>query len=125
MVEKAAGQGRSIVFAFPADNAWGDWAIHRLYVPLVHQLLGYLTNRLPETSPVRFERAGQGPAQVPGVTLDNGRELVRNVDAAESEIERTTVAKLREAYRLPQATQSDSRGSRAGHSDGSRWGAAG
>ena len=109
VVEKAAGQGRSIVFAFPADNAWGDWAIHRLYVPLVHQLLGYLTNRLPETSPVRFERAGQGPAQAPGVIINDGRALVRNVDAAESEIERTTVAKLRETYRLPQATQSDSR----------------
>jgi len=109
VVEKAAGQGRSIVFAFPADNAWGDWAIHRLYVPLVHQLLGYLTNRLPETSLVRFDRAGRGPAQAPGIILSNDRALVRNVDAAESEIERTTVAKLREAYRLPQGTQSDSR----------------
>jgi len=109
LVEKAAGQGRVIVFAFPADNAWGDWAIHRLYVPLVHQLFGYLTNRLPGTSPVRFDRAGQGPAQAPGVVINNGRALVRNVDAAESEIERTTAAKLREAYRLPQGTKSDSR----------------
>ncbi len=107
LVEKAAGQGRVIVFAFPADNAWGDWAIHRLYVPLVHQLLGYLTNRLPETSPVRFEGAGPGPSQAPGVTIDVGRALVRNVDAAESDIERTTAARLREAYRLPQETKSD------------------
>ncbi len=109
LVEKAAGQGRVIVFAFPADNAWGDWAIRRLYVPLVHQLLGYLTNRLPETSPVRFERAGPGPAQSPGVILNIGSALVRNVDAAESEIERTTVAKLREAYRLPEGTRSVAR----------------
>jgi hypothetical protein len=109
VVEKASGRGRLIVFAFPADNAWGDWAIHRLYVPLVHQLLGYLTNRLPETSLVKFDRAGPAPAHAPGVVSDNGRALVRNVDVAESEIERTTVAKLREAYRLPQATKSDSR----------------
>jgi hypothetical protein len=109
VVEKARGKGRSIVFAFPADNAWGDWAIHRLYVPLLHQLLGYLTNRLPETSLVRFDRVGQGPAHAPGVVIDNGRALVRNVDAAESEIERTTLGKLREAYRLPQATKSDPR----------------
>ncbi len=119
LVEKAAGQGRVIVFAFPADNAWGDWAIHRLYVPLVHQLLGYLTNRLPETSPVRFDRAGPGPAQSPGVILNNGSALVRNVDAAESEIERTTVAKLREAYRLPEGTRSVARrGRRGGQSGG-------
>ena len=60
--EGRSGQGRCVLFAFPADNAWGDWAIHRLYLPLVHQLLGYLTNRLPETSPVRFASAGPGPA---------------------------------------------------------------
>jgi Aerotolerance regulator N-terminal/von Willebrand factor type A domain len=102
VVEKAVGSGHSIVFAFPADNAWGDWAIHRLYLPLVHQVLGYLTNRLPETSPLRFERAGPGPAQAPGVILNNDRAVIRNVNAAESEIERTTIAKLREAYRLPE-----------------------
>jgi hypothetical protein len=107
VVEKVWGKGQCIVFAFPADNAWGDWAVHRLYVPLVHQLLGYLTNRLPENSLVRFDRAGQGPAQAPGVVIENGRAIVRNVDSAESEIERTTQAKLREAYHLPQATKSD------------------
>jgi hypothetical protein len=107
VVEKTWGKGQCIVFAFPADNAWGDWAIHRLYVPLVHQLLGYMTNRLPDNSLVRFDRAGQGPAQAPGVVIDNGRALVRNVDTAESEIERTTQAKMREAYHLPQATMND------------------
>ena len=70
---KRLGQGRCLLFAFPADNAWGDWAIHRLYLPLVHQLLGYLTDRLPETSPVRSEHAGQGPGQAPGVVVENGR----------------------------------------------------
>jgi hypothetical protein len=109
VVEKATSRGRCVVFAFPADNAWGDWAIHRLYVPLVHQLLGYLTNRLPEASAVRFDRAGVGAAQAAGVVIENGRALVRNIDAAESDIERTTLAKLREAYRLPQGTKRDSR----------------
>ena len=79
-------------------------------MPLVHQLLGYLTNRLPETSLVKFDRAGPSQAQRPGVIIDNGRAVVRNVDATESEIDRISVAKLREAYRLPQATMSDPRG---------------
>ena len=39
--------------------------------------------------------------------MDHGRALVKNVDPAESEIERTTVAKLREVYHLPEAKASD------------------
>jgi hypothetical protein len=105
VLERPLGKGRCILFAFPADNAWGDWAIHRLYLPLVHQLLGYLTRRLPETNPVRFDRAGRTPALAPGVTVENGHALVRNVDESESEIERTTVAQFREHYRLPEVTK--------------------
>ena len=106
VIERASGQGRCVFFAFPADNAWGEWAIHRLYVPLVHQLLGYLTDRLPETSRVRAQPAGQGPGRAPGVVVENGCALVQNVDPTESEIERTTVAKLREVYSLPEVKKS-------------------
>ena len=42
------------------------------------------------------------------MTIENGHALVRNVDAAESDIERTTVAKLREVYRLPDAGEKPS-----------------
>jgi len=109
MVERSHGAGKCLLFAFPADNAWGEWAIHRLYLPLVHQLVGYATNRLPESGPVKFARAGQGPSQAPGVAIENGHALVRNVDPAESEIERTTVATLREVYRLPTAKENKPR----------------
>jgi hypothetical protein len=109
VVERALGQGRCVLFAFPADNAWGEWAIHRLYVPLAHQLVGYLTNRLPETSRVRAQPAGQGSGEAPGVVVENGGALVKNVDPRESEIERTTAEKLREFYSLPegQSTKQD------------------
>jgi Aerotolerance regulator N-terminal/von Willebrand factor type A domain len=103
VLERSLGRGRCVLFAFPADNGWGDWAIHRLYVPLVHQLVGYLTNRLPQTAAVKYELAGRSPARAPGVTVENGHALVRNVATAESEIERATVAQLRESYRLPEA----------------------
>ena len=72
IVERMTGQGRCILFAFPADNGWGDWAIHRLYLPLVHQLLGYLTGRLPETDPIKFKPVGETQAEAPGVTMSNG-----------------------------------------------------
>ncbi|MFI5454523.1 MAG: BatA domain-containing protein [Isosphaerales bacterium] len=113
LVERSHGAGKCLLFAFPADNAWGEWAIHRLYLPLVHQLVGYATGRLPETGPVKFARAGQGPNQAPGVAIDNGHALVRNVDPAESEIERTTVATLREVYRLPEANDNKPRAQQA------------
>ena len=105
VLEKTLGQGHCLLFAFPADNGWGDWAIHRLYLPLVHQLLGYLTGRLPETSPVKYDRIGRTPAPAPGVTVVDGHAVVRNVDSAESEIARTTVAQLRENYRLPEVAK--------------------
>ena len=43
------------------------------------------------------------------MTIENGRALVRNVDPAESDVERTTLAKLREFYRLPDAGENRAR----------------
>jgi Aerotolerance regulator N-terminal len=103
LVERKSGDGRCLLFAFPADNAWGEWAIHRLYLPLVHQIVAYLTNRLPEAALVRVERAGKDPDRAPGVAMEKGVAVVRNVDPAESDIERTTVDRLREVYGLPEA----------------------
>ncbi len=104
LVERTKGAGRCLMFAIPADNDWGDWAIHRLYLPIWHQVARYLSNRLPESGSVQNARAGRGAGESPGVTIQNGRALVRNVDPAESDVERTTLAKLREAYRLPDST---------------------
>jgi hypothetical protein len=108
VLERSLGRGRCLLFAFPADNAWGEWAIHRLYLPLAHQMMGYLTGRLPETNPVTYARAGGTPAVVPGVDLEHGVAMVRNVDTAESDIERTTVAALREHYKLAAVDKADS-----------------
>ncbi len=101
LVESSAGRGRCVLLAVPADNQWGDWAIRRLYLPLIHQLMGYLTDRLPEAGRVRLEPADARPGHAPGVVLESGRAVVRNLDPAESDLERTTAATLREVYRLP------------------------
>ena len=107
ILEKTVSKGHCLIFAFPADNGWGDWAIHRLYLPIVHQLLGYLTGRLPETNPVKYDRAGTKAAQAPGVTMVDGKAIVRNIDVTESDIERTTASGLREHYRLPEVSEGD------------------
>jgi hypothetical protein len=101
LVESRVGSGRCVLLAVPADNQWGDWAIQRLYLPLIHQLMGYLTDRLPESARVRLEPADSGSGHAPGVVLDSGRAVVRNLDPAESDLERITPATFREAYRLP------------------------
>ena len=70
IVESTAGRGRCLIVAVPADNAWGDWAIGRLYLPLIHQLVGYLADRVPESG----EGTGLSPRiQVPVTALPESR----------------------------------------------------
>jgi hypothetical protein len=108
LVERNAGRGRCLLFAIPADNAWGEWAIHPLFLPLVHQVLGYATDRLSGSGRVQETQAGKGAGESPGVTALNGRAVVRNVDSAESDVDRTSLAKLREFYGIPEPTPSTS-----------------
>ena len=108
LVERNAGRGRCMLFAIPADNAWGEWAIHPLFLPLVHQVAGYATDRLSGTGHVQEMQAGNGAGESPGVRVENGRAVVHNVDTAESDVDRTSLAKLREFYRLPEPASSTS-----------------
>jgi len=103
LVERNKGTGHCLLFAFPADNAWGDWAIHSLFLPLVHQVAGYASGRLAGAGPVQEAASGSKKGEAPGVTIQDGRALVRNVDPAESDVERTTLANLREFFRLSDA----------------------
>ncbi|HJT76880.1 MAG TPA: BatA domain-containing protein [Gemmataceae bacterium] len=102
LVEGRLGKGGVLVFASTAGRDWTDWPQGRLYVPLVHQMVGYLAERLPENARVQTANVGPGTANPPGVTAGD-RVVVRNLDPAESEVERLTVAQLREAFRLPAA----------------------
>jgi hypothetical protein len=104
LVEGRLGEGKVLVFASTADREWGDWPQTRLYVPLVHQLVGYLTDRLPETQKVQTAAAGPGRDNPPGITDSDRGVVVRNLDPAESEIERLTGEQFREAFHLPAAT---------------------
>jgi hypothetical protein len=103
LVESRLGDGTVLLFASTADRDWGDWPQTRLYVPLVHQIMGYLTGRLPETERVQTAPTGPGREHAPGVTLDGRAAVVRNLDPAESEIERLSPEDFRTAYHLPAA----------------------
>lgn len=101
IVEGRLGKGKVLVVASAADRDWGDWPQGRLYVPLIHQLVGYLTDRLPETAPVQSIPADRD--HPPGITNDGAKTIVRNLDPTESEIDRFTLDQFRQVFHVPQS----------------------
>jgi hypothetical protein len=101
VVEGRLGEGKILVVASAADRDWSDWPQSRLYVPLVHQLVGYFTDRLPETAHVQKVPADRD--HPPGVTREGERVIVRNLDPAESEIERFSLEQFRHTFHLPES----------------------
>jgi len=100
VVEGKVGEGRVLILALAADDDRGDWSIKRLYLPLIHQMMGYLTGRLPGAGKVR-----DAPARLedpPGFEPTASGLVVRNVDPAESEVDRATPAEFRSAMRIPE-----------------------
>lgn len=92
LVEKKLGSGRVLWFATACDLDWGDWPRSRLYVPMLHQMLGYLTG-LTEGGPVRsvsLETVAEGDEAAPGVFAREGFCEVVRLDPRESESERIT-----------------------------------
>jgi hypothetical protein len=101
LVEATLGQGKILQWATAADTEWGDWAVQRLYLPLIHQMMGYLTGRLPGTGSIHDLKLG--PDDLPGVETVKGGLAVRNPDPAESQIDRASLADFRSTLRLPEA----------------------
>src|SRR5205823_12772372 len=83
LVESQLERGTILLFASTVDRDWGNWPQTRLYVPLVHQLVGYLTERLPENERVQQAPAGPGRENPPGIHEAAGRVAVRNLNAEE------------------------------------------
>ncbi len=101
LLESTLGAGKILVFAVPASRDWGEWPVSRLFLPLVHQVLGYLTERLPETQRTRSLATGPGREHPPGVGLDGALIVTRNLDPRESDGERITPKEFRRALHLP------------------------
>jgi hypothetical protein len=100
VLEKSQGRGKIVLVATAADRDWGDLPQSRLYVPLVHQIFGYLTDRLADSQRIRAEIAGPGIEKPPGVVRENSRVTVRNIDSRESRIERYSPTQFREEFQL-------------------------
>ncbi len=108
LVEAKVGTGLVLQWASAANNDWGDWAIQRLYLPVIHQMMGYLTGRLPGSGLV--QSAGLDSGTTPGIEVSGSKLIVRNGDPSESRIDRATLAELRSSLRLPEASAKASSG---------------
>jgi hypothetical protein len=108
LVERGHGRGKVLWFASSCDRQWSDWPRSRLFVPVVHQLVGYLAG-LTEGGPIRARRTDQfassGPEPEPGVYDRGGFVEVVNVDPRESATDRCTVADLASQFRFVPADQ--------------------
>jgi hypothetical protein len=93
MVEQTLGKGRVLWFASTCDLEWSEWARGPLFVPVIHQMLGYLTG-LNEGGPVRTLLVNQPEnsqsARTQGIFERDGYWQVVNVDPRESETDRST-----------------------------------
>jgi hypothetical protein len=100
LIEKQVGRGAVLVFASTVDCGWSSWPQSRLFVPVIHQMIGYLNQRLPENGRIRAELAGPGPDKPPGILSDDRCVVVRNVDPGESHTERCSQEEFCEAFAL-------------------------
>jgi hypothetical protein len=91
--ESPVGPGRVIYFGCSADRDWSDLPRTRMYVPLMRQLLAYLTNQLGEQRAVSARTIAKR-GETAGVTETEGQWIVTNLDPRESIPDRLTPEEL-------------------------------
>jgi hypothetical protein len=109
--ERSVGRGRVVYVGSTADRDWTDLPRMRMYVPLVRQLLAYLTDQLAERALVTnrlVTKADDKLGIAPDSTKGNqGRWLVTNLDPRESALDRVTQEELIEALGISTVTSDD------------------
>jgi hypothetical protein len=82
-----------IYFGCSADRDWSDLPRTRIYVPLMRQLLAYLTNQLGEQRAVQARTIAK-PGETAGLSESDGLWVATNVDPRESIPDRLTSDEL-------------------------------
>jgi hypothetical protein len=103
LVEKKLGKGKVLWFTSACDREWSDWTHRALYLPFMHQMLGYLAG-LTGGGPVRdvlIDSTSTQPADaVTGVFQRDGYAAVVNTGARESETDRCTPEEFANRFQL-------------------------
>jgi hypothetical protein len=94
--ESAIGKGRCIYFGSTADRDWTDLPRTRMYVPVMRQLLAYLTDQLGNRAAVsnRFVTQAGDKIGIAPRPEEPGRWIVTNLDPRESSLNRVTPEEL-------------------------------
>jgi len=100
--ERSLGRGRCIYVGSSADRDWTNWPQTRLYVPLVRQIMAYLTDQLAERARVTTKLITE-QGEVPGITTQGDYVTVHNTDPQESIPDRLTKTQLCEALGIQEA----------------------
>ena len=87
LLERTKGRGKVLWFTSACDRAWGDWPRGRMYLPMLHQMVAYVSG-LAEGGRIRQEIAGDD--RKPGIVESDGLVHVVNADPLESETARCT-----------------------------------
>lgn len=102
IVEARAGRGTVMTIASDLGAAWNDLPRHPLFLPLVHEMVSHLGEGNGPRGPLRLTAMPEGIHLLPGVVdaaefiegTGAPRQVAVNVDALESETERTTEAEF-------------------------------
>jgi hypothetical protein len=103
LLEKRLEKGRILWFTGGSGREWSDWTRSRLYLPFVHQMLGYLAG-LTGGGPVRDvlidSTTPLAADVVPGIIERDGFTEVVNTGPRESETDRCTVDEFANRFQL-------------------------
>jgi hypothetical protein len=110
VIERRRGQGSIVWVAATADRRWSDWTRSRLYLPLMHQLLGHPTGllaggrvrQLVLESSLEQRTIENVP---PGIHERPGHRLVVNRSAREAETDRSSPEEFSNRFGLKLADE--------------------
>ena len=59
LIEQTRGRGKILWFTSACDRAWGDWPRGRMYLPMIHQMIEYVSGLSARAAGIRQETAGR------------------------------------------------------------------
>jgi hypothetical protein len=110
VIERRRGQGSIVWVATTPDRRWSDWTRSRLYLPLMHQLLGHQTGLLAggRVRQLALESTLERrpiEALAPGIHERSGHQLVVNMSPRESETDRSGIQDFSDRFGLKVADE--------------------
>jgi hypothetical protein len=98
LLERTKGRGKILWFTSACDRAWGDWPRGRMYLPMVHQMVAYVSG-LAEGG--RIKPVIADDAHKPGLVDSDGLVQVVNADPMESQTARCTPKEFADRFGFP------------------------